>query len=380
MIHLRQHQPARDPDAPKDTSIEAYRAFLSRKVPPTSEHGFTINDSEIHPLLKPHQRAIVRWAIRKGRAAIFAAFGLGKSLIQLELARLITKLAGGRFLIVAPLAVRYEFQRDAALIGLSIKFVRRIEECGDTGIYITNYETIRDGKLDPRKFAGVSLDEAAILRGFGGTATFRKLMALFEGSGIYRFVATATPSPNEYIELLAYSAFLDVMDVSSAKTRFFKRDSTQADNLTIHPHKLQEWWYWISTWAIFLQSPEDLGYDATGYNLPEVEIHWHELPSNYEHAGQEVNGQGRLVSNSALGVTAAAREKRGSLPDRIAKLMELRAIDPTAHRIIWHDLESEREAIEEAIPTCVTVYGKQEDEDKEAAIVGFSNGDIQELA
>lgn len=110
--------------------------------------------------------------------------------------------------------------------------MRRFEECESDGIYLTNYETIRDAKMDPRKFVGCSLDEAAILRGFGGTKTFREFMRVFENGQVrYKFVATATPSPNEYIELLAYAAFLDVMDVSQAKTRFFKRDSTKADNL-----------------------------------------------------------------------------------------------------------------------------------------------------
>ena len=360
--------------------LAAYGALLHAKVPAFSECGFEIQLSEIHPLLKPHQRDIVYWAVRKGRAAIFAAFGLGKTFMQLEIARLICAKAGGRFLIIAPLGVRLEFVADAAKLGIPIHFVRRIEECGETGIFLTNYETIRDGKLDPRQFTGISLDEAAVLRGFGGTKTFREFMRLFEGSATYRFVATATPSPNEYIELLAYAAFLDVMDVGEGKTRFFKRDSTNADKLTLHPHKEREWWLWISTWAIFLQRPSDLGHSDEGYDLPPMEIHWHEVPSDYADAGEEVNGQGRLVRNSAIGVTHAAREKRDSLTARVAKLMELRALDPDAHRIIWHDLEDERRALEAAIPRIATVYGTQDDEKKVERLTGFANGTIQELA
>ena len=201
-----------------------YQEFLQAKVPPSQDLGFDVDPSEVNPILKPHQRDIVCWAVKKGRAAIFAAFGLGKSVMQLEVGRLILKKVKEarkqeemfpfcRFLIVAPLGVRQEFMRDAAMLGLSIKFVRRIEECEETGLYLTNYETVRDGKLDPRQFTGVSLDEAGILRGFGGTKTFRAFMNLFEGTSIFRFVATATPSPNEYIELLAYAGFLDVMDI-----------------------------------------------------------------------------------------------------------------------------------------------------------------------
>jgi DNA modification methylase len=369
---------------------KAYEAFLRSKIPPSSECGFPCDPKEAHPILKPHQRDIVAWLVRRGRGAIFEAFGLGKTIQQLEFCRLtLEKVAAGRkqgelfpfcrALIVAPLGVRQEFKHDAEMIGLSIKFVRRIEECESTGLYLTNYETVRDGKLDPKLFTVVSLDEAGILRGFGGTKTFREFMRHFEGSGVYRCVATATPSPNEYIELLAYAAFLDVMDVGQAKTRFFKRDSTKADVLTLHPHKEREFWLWMASWAIFLQKPSDLGYSDEGYTLPEMEIHWHELPSDYTECGEEVNGQGRLVRNSAIGVTHAAKEKRDSLTARVDKLMDLRALDPGSHRVIWHDLEAERHAIEKAAPEVVMVYGKQDDDAKEAAVIGFSAGEIAEL-
>lgn len=358
-----------------------YQEFIRAKIVATPERGILIDPGAIHHSLKPHQAAIVRWALRKGNAAIFAAFGLGKTFMQLEIARQIQAHAGGKFLICAPLGVRQEFMRDAAKLDLQITFVRRIEECHEDGIFLTNYETIRDSKLDPREFTGCSLDEAAILRGFGGTKTFREFMRVFENGQVrYKFVATATPSPNEYIELLAYAAFLDVMDVSQAKTRFFKRDSTKADNLTLHAHKEREFWIWVSSWAIFLQKPSDLGFSDEGYELPTMWVRWHEIPSDHTNAGHETSGQGRLVRSTAVGVTHAAKEKRESLPARMAKLMELRALDPTAHRIIWHDLESERHAIEKAIPTCGTVYGNQSLEEREPIIIQFADGELQECA
>jgi DNA modification methylase len=359
----------------------AYQEFLRSKMIVAPERGLAIAPGAINPLLKPHQAAIVHWALRKGNAAIFAAFGLGKTFMQLEIARLIQQEAGGKFLIVAPLGVRQEFRRDAEKLGIAIQFVRRFEECQADGIFLTNYETIRDSKMDPRRFTGCSLDEAAILRGFGGTKTFREFMRVFENGQVqYKFVATATPSPNEYIELLAYAAFLDVMDVSQAKTRFFKRDSTKADNLTLHEHKRREFWLWISSWAIFLQKPSDLGFSDEGYALPEVEIHWHELPSDHADAGHETSGQGRLVRSTAVGVTHAAKEKRDSLSPRIEKLMELRSLDPGAHRILWHDLEAERHAIEQAIPDCATVYGNQDLDTREKLVIAFSDGEIAEAA
>lgn len=357
----------------------SYEEFLRAKVRLASLDGFDVDASELNPMLKPHQRDIVLWALRGGRRAIFAQFGLGKSFMQLEIARIITARTSGRFLIVAPLGVRQEFFRDAEKLGISIRFVRSIEECEATGVYLTNYETIRDGKLDPRQFIGASLDEASVLRGFGGTKTFREFMRVFDGMR-YKFAATATPSPNEFIELLAYSAFLEVMDVGEAKTRFFKRDSTKADQLTIHQHKAREFWLWCASWAIFLQRPSDLGYSDEGYDLPSIEIHWHEIPSDHSAAGYEVSGQGKLLKSAAIGVVDASREKRDSLPGRIDKLMELRALDPGAHRLIWHDLEAERRAIEKAIPDVTTVWGSQDMEEREQAIVDFSDGKIQELA
>lgn len=757
-----------------------YKDFLKSKVTVAQNLGFEIDYNEINPLLKPHQKDIVKWMVKMGRAACFASFGLGKSIIQLEAVRLTLTRCGGMGLIVIPLGVRQEFVRDAEMLGMTVKFIRRIEETNGEGIYLTNYESVRDGKLDPRLFTVASLDEASCfpagtmvdtkkglvpieslrvgdiiynangedyvkdifktevhrvarikvgnktiissdnhlfftkkgwiradhlhpqdaimetsasvrllqtgdcsedvtrsekevlqsillgemadesareqsyklgssqeenvkskieradsrevektylskivrmvqnriyakthrakeskvlqqpmfcsmanestgkktvdcretahpggysekkpenkrlvrirlpfgiegesenrgiepdavrsfkgkdgcntqeighsskmdwwqwsrineaavgafryirermgmrilcsgqaesqgsshvlsyrhsssfsenrnrggwsfpqnsnlererreengvfgfarvdsveilesgdseldkfreadgklyfyditstqhpsfsvegllvhncLRGFGGTKTFREFMAIFAGdrktmdnrilgaSVPYRFVATATPSPNEYIELLAYSAFLGVMDVSQAKTRFFKRDSTKADNLTLHAHKEEEFWLWISSWALFVQKPSDLGHSDEGYVLPELEVHWHELGDDMEDAGIDRHGQKLMFKQKAIGLELSAKEKRESLPRRISKMMELRALDPDANRIIWHDLEAERQAIQKAIKGVSVVYGSQDDESKERNIIGFSNGEIQELA
>jgi hypothetical protein len=360
-----------------------YEAFLRGKLKLAPTSGLQTGDHELSATLKPHQRLIAEWMISGGRRACFAAFGLGKSVIQLEVLRAITKAVGGRALIVAPLGVRQEFMRDAVeLLGWAEppKFIRSIEYAAATGIYLTNYETVRDGKLDPREFTAASLDEASCLRGFGGSKTFREFMRLFDGIK-YKYVATATPSPNEYIELLAYAAFLEVMDVGQAKTRFFKRDSTKADQLTIHPHKEREFWLWVASWALFVQRPSDLGCSDDGYELPPLQVNWHEVATDHQRgAGVEKTGQHRMFSNSAIGVQDAAREKRLSLPERIAKLMEIRAEDPAAHRLIWHDLEAERAAIEEAVPGVVSVYGTQDLEDRERAIIDFSDGKFRELA
>lgn len=369
---------------------QTYLDFLRAKIVHSPPLGFAVDDLEVNPLLKPHQREIVRWAVLGGRRAIFAAFGLGKSIMQLETLRLILKNAGGgRALIVCPLGVRQEFKHDAEMLGLEIKFIREIAEADGDGLYLTNYESVRDGKIDPADFLAVSLDEASVLRSFGGTKTFREFMRILAGddrsgtrtAGVkFRFVATATPSPNQYIELLAYAAFLDVMDVAQAKTRFFKRNSEKADQLTIHPHKELEFWYWINTWAIFLQRPSDLGYSDDGYILPEIEVHWHEVRVDHRNAGHEKDGQAKMFRSAAIGLQDAAREKRDSLPQRIEKMREIIDESPEDHVILWHDLEREREAITRAVPDAVEVYGALDLDIREQRVIDFSEGRSKYLA
>ena len=320
-----------------------YRAFLEAKVKLEHACGFEVEDRELNPALKDHTRAMVRWALHGGRRALFAAFGMHKTCAQLEIMRVIGKHRPGIRLITLPLGVRQEFTRDArerftGEHALRLKFIRRADEIeDDRTIYLTNYESVREGILDIAALRpiAVSLDEASILRGFGGTKTFREVMAVLAGddrranaeraagpAAWFRFVATATPSPNEYIELLAYAAFLGIMDVGQAKTRFFKRNSEKADELTLHPHKEREFWLWVASWALFVQRPSDLGFSDEGYELPPLDVRWHEIPSDHTQAGAEKDGQGRLFRNAAIGVQDAAREKRDSLPARIARAVE----------------------------------------------------------
>lgn len=378
---------------------DEYDAFVAAKVALAPAVGFA-PPLPLSEDLFEFQRDVARWAIERGTAALFLAFGLGKTRVQIEVGRQVCAHTGGRFLVVAPLGVRTEFRRDAEAMGQAITFIRRTDEATAPGLYLTNYESVRDGKIDPGAFDGVSLDEASILRGFGGTKTFREVMATMAGDdrrdmsarvvgrGVrYRFVATATPSPNDFIELLAYAAFLGVMDVSTAKTRFFQRNSEEADDLTLHPRKADEFWRWVASWAVFLARPSELGYDDGGYALPELRVHWHRVATDHAarrgvekpERGQKM-AQAKLFVEPAAGVTEATRERRASLPDRVAKLVEIRARNPGAHRIIWHDLEDERRAIEAAVPGVASVYGSQDLETRERVIVDFADGRVPELA
>lgn len=353
---------------------DAYRQFLERKVKMAPAAGFHVADSDIHPMLKPHQRAAVRWAAEGGRRALFEAFGLGKSMQQIEILRLARRHAGGAVLIVVPLGVRQEFRIDAEKLGVATRFIRTSAEVDPAfdGIHLTNYESVRDGKLDPNLFTAASLDEASVLRSFG-SKTYQTFLTLFEKVR-FRFVATATPSPNRYKELIHYAGFLGVMDTGQALTRWFKRDSTQANHLTLYPHKEREFWLWVASWALFLQRPSDLGFSDDGYELPPITVHYVEVPVDHGTAGADRDGQGNLFRDAALGVQNAAREKRDTLPARVAAVRGILHQHPDSHWLVWHDLEAERHALQAAIPDAVSIYGEQDLDEREQAVIDFSEG------
>lgn len=334
-----------------------YTEFLKAKASFEKDYGQAVTADSVNPLLKEHQRDIVRWAVEGGRRAIFAAFGMGKSMMQLETLRLTLAHGGGRALIIAPLGVRGEFIRDGRKLGIDVTFIRRAEDMPGDGIYITNYETVRDGKLDVNLFTAVSLDEAGVLRSFG-SKTYQTFLALFEEVP-YRFVATATPSPNRYKELIHYAGFLGVMDTGQALTRWFQRDSTKANNLTLYPHKREEFFMWLNSWSIFLQKPSDLGYSDEGYDLPALDIQWHEVPVDHSTAGVDRDGQVRLFRGGAKDLQGVAKEKRDSLGARVAKLMAM-AEDHHAKDdgqiILWCDLNDEQHAIEAALKAAGISY------------------------
>lgn len=372
-----------------ESFLNSYQGFVASKAVCAQDRGMTVGRDELAECLFPHQRDIASWAIHGGARAIFAAFGMGKTLIQIQIISKILEMRGGAGLVVCPLGVKAEFIRDAErFFGISIAYVRtnaEYAELHDSGVrfFITNYERVRDGGLDPNAFQVVSLDEASVLRSFG-SKTYQTFLTLFDRVP-FKFVCTATPSPNRFKELIHYAGFLGVMDTGHALTRFFKRDSTSAGNLQLHPHKAREFWLWVSTWATFLNRPSDLGYSDEGYDLPPLQVHQHRLPVDHAGAGFDSWGQGKLLRNAAVGVSDASREKRDSLAARILRAKEIvDAGDPDQHWIIWHDLEDERRAIEQAFADpkygLRTVYGTQDLETREQDIADFSEGRYRILA
>lgn len=359
-----------------------YRNFLESKVVQAPKSGFTISSVEINPALKPHQRDAVQWAVAGGRRALFEAFGLGKSVQQLEWCRIITERIKKPALIICPLGVKQEFAHDAVqLLHIDAPtYVRDMDEIRScqNHIMITNYERVRDGNIDPTYFSAVSLDEASVLRSYG-SKTYQTFLNKFQGVK-YKLVATATPSPNRYKELIHYAGFLEIMDTAQALTRFFQRDSTKANNLTLYPHKEKEFWLWLSTWALFLQKPSDLGYSDEGYDLPPLDVRYHMLEASSATMTYEKDGQSKMFHDFAVGLSQAARVKRESIDIRVAAAKKIVDDNPDDHFIIWHDLESERHAIKKAIPECREIFGSQDLDKREANTIDFSEGRYRILA
>ena len=359
-----------------------YIDFLKSKIVVAPDKGIVIQESELSPVLKPHQKDTVIWALKGGQRAIFSSFGLGKTITQLEIMRLITKHEEGKCLIITPLNIVHVFQEDAKklLNGLEVEYIKTQEEAENSKarIVITNYERVRDGNIRPSYFLAVSLDEASVLRSFG-SKTYQEFLPRFQ-SVKYKFVATATPSPNKYKELIHYAGFLGVMDTGQALTRFFHRDSTKANNLTLYPHMENEFWAWVSTWGLFLCKPSDLGYSDEGYDLPDVKYIYHKVDVDNSTAGYDKDGMGILIRDAAMGLKDAAKEKRDSIPQRIEKMLEIIKENPDDHFVIWHDLEAERHAIKKALPEAREVFGSQDYEKNTEITLGFENGEFKYLA
>ena len=394
-----------------------YLDFLRSKVVVAPESGFDVDPSEVSPALKPHQRDAVIWACKGGRRALFESFGLGKTVQELEFCRLVVKHVreelvstdavnggtltadavrafptgageeerspcavrafptGAKALIVLPLGVKQEFTRDAVqLLGMEApQYVRTMEEAkaAQGSILLTNYERVRDGDIDPTAFCCAALDEASVLRSYG-SKTYQTFLNKFRGVK-YKLVATATPSPNKYKELIHYAGFLEVMDTGQALTRFFKRDSTKANNLMLYPHKEEEFWLWVSSWALLIASPDDLGYDATGYNLPPMEVRTHILRPEMK-LRIDRDGQTKMTNDVTMSLSEAAREKRESIAERVAKAKEIIDSDPEAHFCLWHDLEAERHEIMKQIPGVSEIYGTMDYDERERRVIAFSEG------
>jgi DNA modification methylase len=361
----------------------SYQQFLKNKVIISENFGFEVD--KLSTKLHLHQPDIVRWCLRGGRRAIFASFGLGKSMMQLEIAKQCIEKEDKPFLIVCPLGVVGEFKRDNEKLetGLEIIYITDSDQVpvNENAVFITNYERIRKGDIDPEKFSGVSFDEASILRNLK-TETTNYVLNHFKKVP-YRFVATATPTPNDFIEILNYADYLGVADRGHLLTRFFKRDSTKAGNLQLLENKKSEFWKWVNTWAVFINKPSDLGYDDSKYNLPKLHIHEIEVENYTDELITDKNGTPILFKDNTKSLIDTSREKSQTVDIRINKAFEIVQNEgPEDSWILWHHLEAERMAIEKKFKefSLNSVYGAQDNNWKESLLIGFSESQYKILA
>lgn len=345
-----------------------YQEFIdSKKIKPVF-NGFDVNVESLNSNLFDFQRVIVKWALKLGRAAIFADTGLGKTLMQSVWAHEVCKHTRGNVLILAPLCVAHQTINEGFKFGIEINQAGSREEV-KPGINITNYEKLH--KFDLTTFAGIVLDESSILKSYMG----KTKRAIIESSQSinYRLACTATPSPNDYLELGNHCEFLGVMPSNEMIMRFFQNDTMEAGHYMLKPHAATAFWDWCATWSVCLSNPSEMGFDGSKYVLPKlnqsfVEVSTEGLPAL----------EGELFRTVTINATSIHKEGRITVERRAAKVAELVNSSSEAW-LVWCNTNYEADALKAVIPDAVDVRGSDSDEKKESAVDGFINGTIRVL-
>lgn len=342
---------------------EEYERFLKKKAITATPSGFECAD--INPDLFDWQNDVVHWALRKGKAAIFSDCGSGKSRMQLQWAQKVHEHCGRPVLILAPLAVTQQTKREGEKCGIDVKVVRDQKECCD-GLNITNYEML--SHFNPELFGGIVLDESSIIKHKDGK-TRRMIQDLFEDTP-FKLCCTATPAPNDYMELGTHAQFLGVMKQTEMLATFFVHDGGDTQNWRLKRHAEKKFFEWVAGWAACFRRPQDLGYEQEGYELPELRVHEEAVVSK---STELINGQIMLFAPVGKTLLERRSARRNSLEDRVARAAEIaNATDEQV--LVWCDLNAESKALTKAIRGAVEVEGTMPLEEKEAGIVGFLTG------
>jgi superfamily II DNA or RNA helicase len=343
-------------------TLKTYTDFLTNKRTQDVATGLATIPN-LNPMLFPFQQDIVRWALKRGRAAVFADCGLGKSPIQLEWARHV----GGRVLVLAPLAVSTQLVREAFKFGIGAHYCHDQSEVTN-GINITNYERLE--KFDSSDFKGIVLDESSILKAYDGK-TRTKIIDSFQDTP-FRLACTATPAPNDYMELGNHAEFLGVMQRMEMLAMFFVHDMGQTQKWRLKGHAEDEFWRWVCDWSVMLRAPSDLGYANDGFVLPDLNIH-------NAAVGAEYVKDGYLFPMQAVTLQDRLAARRHSIPERTTRLAEIVNQHNSEAWLVWCNLNAESAAAVQAIPDAVEVKGSDSAELKEESMLKFSSGDIRVL-
>lgn len=345
-----------------------YEDFLKQKQIITCPSGF-----EPQPIFSPlfdWQGDVDRWAIRKGKAALFEDCGLGKTAQQLEWSYQVSEHTHKPVLIVAPLAVSKQTRREANKFGFMATICREQNDVSGE-INITNYEML--SHFDASKFGGVVLDESSILKSYSGKIK-QQIIDMFSATP-YKLACTATPAPNDFMELGNHSEFLGVMSRSEMLSTFFVHDGGSTQSWRLKGHAQNDFWRWIASWAVVLSNPSDLGYDGVPYQLPSLNVIQHIVKTShkFDSAGQEM-----LFAPTVQTLQERRAARHNSLEQRVKKCAEI-ANSTDKQCLVWCDLNEESEALTKAIKGAVEVTGSDTDDHKADTMMGFSDGSVRVL-
>lgn len=351
--------------------MTSYTDLLDRKKVSFTARGLN-KIPALNSRLFPHQQAVTEFALRTGCSASFLDTGLGKSFVALEWGRVIVEHTNKPVLMLAPLAVGPQHQREAEKFGIAARYIREPDEIKGAGIWITNYERL--DKFDAGQFAGVILDESSIIKGFNGR-TSRALIQQFAATP-YRLACTATPAPNDHMELGQHSEFLGVMRGMEMLSRWFINDTASASqDWRIKGHAVDAFWDWVASWSRCIARPSDLGFSDDGFVLPEMSLHQHIVEADRSiDTGEEKDGQGRLIRMPETSATSIHREKRMTIEARADAIAAVVSRETKEPWIIWCDTDVEADALTDRIPEAIEVRGSMSADVKEERLTAFSLG------
>lgn len=337
--------------------MNEYLEFINKKSVSTIRNdSINVTTSELNPLLYDFQKDIVRWALAKGRAAIFADCGLGKTAMQLEWGDRICKERGGSVLILAPLAVSAQTVAEGVKFGIHVTLCESAEDVRP-GINITNYEKL--DKFRGCEFVGVVLDESSILKAFSGKT--RNQIIDFFCKTPFRLACTATPAPNDFMELGNHAEFLGVMSYTEMLAMFFVHDGGETHKWRLKGHAQDVFWKWMGSWAVVLDNPGTLGYSSDGYNLPELRVH-------------EVIVDADSSENVAMSLMERRQARRDTLEARCAAAADM-VNNSDEQWLVWCDLNAESETLHKFIEDSVEVKGSDKTDHRASAMLGFTAGE-----
>jgi hypothetical protein len=344
----------------------SYEEFLASKALVIEPSG-VCHDVPLNGKLFDFQRDVVKWALRLGRAALWEDCGLGKSIQEIEWARVVSEHTGKPVLILTPLAVAAQFVTEGAKFGVTVTHAR--DDCDiASGVNVTNYERLH--RFDVSRFGGVVLDESSILKNFAGK-TRNDLVDKF-ASTPFRLACTATPAPNDTIEIANHAEFLGIMPRREMMSRFFVNDGETTQAWRLKGHAEKEFWRWVAGWAVTVRKPSDLGYENGGFDLPPLNMHEHVVAADDETARR----RGLLFNMSADTLLEQRQARRATLDQRVGLAAKM-VNDSDEPWIIWCDLNDESAALAKAIPDAVEVRGSDSPETKERRLAMFTNGEAR---